>query len=83
MINGSVIEFGNQGYKNYEKNNLNTMIKTLINTIVIIQQTAEHIHQVANKITDANELLGQRTEQHAAALGDSSGEARAPRGQSR
>lgn len=50
------------------KNNLNATIKTLINTIVIIQQTVENIHQVANKITDANELLGQRTEQHAAAL---------------
>lgn len=50
------------------KNNLNTTIQTLINIIVVIQQTAENIHQVANEITEANELLGQRTEQHAVAL---------------
>lgn len=50
------------------KNNLNATIKTLVNIIAVIQETAENVHQVANEITEANELLGQRTEQHAAAL---------------
>lgn len=50
------------------KHNLNSTIQTLTNIIVVIQQTAENIHQVANEVTETNQLLGQRTEQHAAAL---------------
>ncbi len=50
------------------KLDLNTTIKTLTNIIILIQQTADNINQAANEISEANEILGQRTEQHAAAL---------------
>ncbi len=50
------------------KQDVNATVSRLINSINIIQQTAQSVNQAAKKIADGNENLKRRTEEQAASL---------------